>query len=509
MRGPPLNFLKYCNNKYGDTFTLHLGGKYMTFLFNEEDYQLIFTKNDQCVDFQDTVKPIITKCFSLKYVRYFTENNFTISNYFLFNSFKLSLLININNLKKKSAVKYSSDHKKVLDIVRLKLFSRSISEYFLPFSQSVIDTLSNSNYWPQLSGRTTNEYKTIYLTQSLRPITIMATLRSLFGKQIADVFQSKKLEKYFILFDDYFQFASAEIPQMFLYHFSHSKSKLLKIADYLISTYPSTARSPLQHLYKYTYSGGYYNGGNNNEHSIIDQELNDNDDHKAQTIGEILKLELDETVLRNWILTIMWASAANTVPSLFWVFHYLIKNEEYLNATVKEIDEILQGRDVTSLEYEEFLQFGHVKMAIQETFRLIAPPFVVRGVKKDIVTKEGYNIPPGHLICICPFWIHRRESLYQNPEVWDPYRWKSIALSDDPSYQRFVHLAFSAGKYRCPGKSFAYFAIAIVVISVLSKYSIRYPTSNPKFKEPTIDLTHFIGVSKAKEDVLIEVRPRK
>lgn len=52
----PLNYIKQTNDKHGDIFTIHVAGKWMTFLMNADSYQHFFSAHT--VDFQAAVLPI-------------------------------------------------------------------------------------------------------------------------------------------------------------------------------------------------------------------------------------------------------------------------------------------------------------------------------------------------------------------------------------------------------------------------------------------------------------------
>ena len=60
-----MDFIKQCQTKYGDTFTLHLAGRHLTFLMNPEDLEVFFSRDESVVDFRFATQPFLSRCFGV------------------------------------------------------------------------------------------------------------------------------------------------------------------------------------------------------------------------------------------------------------------------------------------------------------------------------------------------------------------------------------------------------------------------------------------------------------
>eukprot|EP01100_Stratorugosa_tubuloviscum_P003590 TRINITY_DN1874_c0_g2_i1.p1 TRINITY_DN1874_c0_g2~~TRINITY_DN1874_c0_g2_i1.p1 ORF type:complete len:158 (-),score=25.95 TRINITY_DN1874_c0_g2_i1:25-498(-) len=78
-KGPPITFLKNCYDKYGKIFTIHVGGRYMTFIFDKNEYKTFFFSPSEIVDFQKATQPFLCRCFGMEEKSYsqFHEDTLT------------------------------------------------------------------------------------------------------------------------------------------------------------------------------------------------------------------------------------------------------------------------------------------------------------------------------------------------------------------------------------------------------------------------------------------------
>ncbi|CAE6394570.1 unnamed protein product [Rhizoctonia solani] len=112
------------------------------------------------------------------------------------------------------------------------------------------------------------------------------------------------------------------------------------------------------------------------------------------------------------------------------------------------------------LEYLPYL-----RNLVQEVLRwkVVFPLGILHTCTQDNVYK-GYSIPKGAVVIGNTWAISRDETLYDQPEVFNPDRF------NDPSVPRAPE--FGWGRRKCPGAHYAESLLAISIASILAAYDI-------------------------------------
>ena len=296
------------------------------------------------------------------------------------------------------------------------------------------------------------------LFQWIRELNFVVTLSALFGTAIEQ--EDNSLIKAFHQFDGWFELASSNIPHIFLPKFTKAKARLLKCAQKLVLLYPEEP------------------------------------EHSPPLTAELMRKELGKDGLENWLLAMIWAGEANTIPTLFWTIYYLVDHPRYLQRTEEEIAQTLNGRDLSELSFKDIMSISTLKNALNETIRLHSPPIIVRGARQPVKVKD-YTVPQGHFLCLSPFWIQRDDAIFDNATAWNPDRWNY-----DKSMKEKPFLAFGQGKYRCPGQSFAYAGMMLALCNVFSLYRFEFPS---QFQPPEIDMNNLVGMTKPLHDISVQI----
>lgn len=299
----------------------------------------------------------------------------------------------------------------------------------------------------------------INLLSKIRELNFIVTLSALFGNEIEKQ-DKQKLTKAFHEFDGWFEIASSNIPHFALTKFTNAKKMLLNCTKNLAKNYLEKPSS------------------------------------SPPLTAEVMRSELGLEGLENWLLALMWAGEANTIPVLFWSIYYLTENPEYLKRVENELNEKLNGKDISELSYKELMNIDSLKNALYETIRLHSPPIIVRGTLEPVKLKD-YVVPKGHFICLSPFWIQRDENFYENATTWNPDRW-----NDTEKMKNAPFFAFGQGKYRCPGQSFAYTGNLIALSVLITTLNFEFPA---QFSPPNVDMNNLVGVTKPLKDIKVRI----
>jgi cytochrome P450 len=118
---------------------------------------------------------------------------------------------------------------------------------------------------------------------------------------------------------------------------------------------------------------------------------------------------------------------------------------------------------------------------IRETLRIApAAPWTTR-IAADDVAIGGYSVPKGTEVVISIFHTHRSEPCYDNPNRFDPSRWRRIR----PDV--FEYSAFSAGSRACIGSGFALLEMKVVLAMILRRFRLELYSRRPV--DPVLNIT--------------------
>lgn len=398
-RAKPALFLRQCQDTYGSVWTLHVAGRYMTFLTDPAMFPTYFNTSEDVIDFQNATQPFLSRGFGVAKASYFAHHN------------------------------------AALECVRAKLLPKHLSTHY---------TAGLCNKFVHVFIEDWDDKGTGNLYEMIKQAIFWSSADLLFGiskeNGLLDDPKDKSLLADFEHFDEDFELASSSIPHLFLSRFRHSKKRLL---DFLATT------------------SAFYKREEQKERKAGTS--------KSFLLGrEILDSVGEGHGSNSWLLAILWAAEANTIPAIFWTITYLLSHPAELAHVRKEVDAKMKAKSGV-LTYDDFASLQRVGNAVTETLRLKSAPIIVRATQQPL-SVGNYTVPAGHFLCLSPLWSQRDERLYADPDAFKPDRWNDI---DKDGRDRLNFIAFGAGKYRCPGKFFAYHEITVFVALVLYHYELE------------------------------------
>jgi cytochrome P450 len=192
--------------------------------------------------------------------------------------------------------------------------------------------------------------------------------------------------------------------------------------------------------------------------------------------------QMDDTQLRNEVLTMLLAGHETTATALTWVWAMLDRHPQVAARLQDELASVLGGRTPTAADIPNL---PYTRMIIDETLRLYPPVYIMsRKVQADDEI-GGFRIPRGSSIDISPFVTHRHPAFWKQPEQFDPERFTPEQVA---ARHKYAYIPFSTGPRMCIGNSFALFEAALVLATIAQRYQLRVPANHSLAITPLVTL---------------------
>jgi cytochrome P450 / NADPH-cytochrome P450 reductase len=181
--------------------------------------------------------------------------------------------------------------------------------------------------------------------------------------------------------------------------------------------------------------------------------------------GEVL----DDTNIRNQVITFLIAGHETTSGALSFALHYLVKNPTVLAKARAEVDALWGDQELPQPTYEEVGKLRYVRQVLNEALRLwpTAAAFSREAVVDTTIGK--YPIKKGQWVIVLAPMLHRDAVWGDNVEAFDPSRF-------DPEREkaRPVHAfkPFGTGERACIGRQFALHEATLLLGMIIHRYRL-------------------------------------
>ena len=184
---------------------------------------------------------------------------------------------------------------------------------------------------------------------------------------------------------------------------------------------------------------------------------------------------------------IVSAGLGTTATVIQWMFIYIAAYPDIKKQLHEEIGKVIGTERQVKIEDMAFMPF--TKACIYEILRhtSIAPLALPHAAIRE-ARINGYLIPKGTLVFPNLWSVSRDETIWKNPELFDPKRF----LTDDgkafDKKKGFLVLTFGCGMRRCPGEQLALIQIFIFFVTLLQKLDINEDKNHPVEFESLVSL---------------------
>ena len=139
------------------------------------------------------------------------------------------------------------------------------------------------------------------------------------------------------------------------------------------------------------------------------------------------------------------------------------------------------------LNYEILSKMDFLHRGMKESLRLHPPlimlmRYVHEAFDCETIKGETIHVPRGDIICTSPTFSHRLESVYKDPDAYDPDRFGPGREED--KQKPFSFIGFGGGRHSCMGETFAYMQVKIIWSLLLRKFDFELVSNGGAIPEP-------------------------
>jgi cytochrome P450 len=177
--------------------------------------------------------------------------------------------------------------------------------------------------------------------------------------------------------------------------------------------------------------------------------------------------------VRDQVVTIFMAGHETTAQALAWTWYLLSQHPAVEAKLHEELASVCEGR---TPRHEDVANLPYARMVLEEAMRLYPPAHTLG--RQPIAADEvlGHRIPAGATVLIVPWMLHRKPSLWERPDRFEPERFSAERAAARP---RFTYLPFGAGPRICIGAAFAMEEGILILATIAQRYRLRLKPGHP------------------------------
>lgn len=204
------------------------------------------------------------------------------------------------------------------------------------------------------------------------------------------------------------------------------------------------------------------------------------------TVDEETGERMDDTQLRDELLTMFSAGHETTSTALSWTMHELMLNPDIDTKLRAEIAAV--GGAPVSLE--TLMRMPYLDAVLKESMRLHPPIWMVARCAESDDVLGGHHLPKGDLVFVSQWVLHRHPKLWQDPLRFDPSRF----LVEDTTRHKYAFFPFLGGPRKCIGDQLALLEAKIILTTLMSRTRIERVPGHKVIEDAAVSLRMLHGL---------------
>ena len=198
---------------------------------------------------------------------------------------------------------------------------------------------------------------------------------------------------------------------------------------------------------------------------------------------------MNETQLRDEVVTLMLAGHETSANALAWTLHLLGIHPDIEQRLYDEIGKVVGDNPASAAD---LLQMPYLKQVVQESMRIYPPVWAVARRSEEPGEYNGFYIPEKSYIGIVPYALHRDPKYWPEPTRFDPDRFSPENAKGRHSY---CYLPFAAGPRACIGASMAMLEIQLVLVQIVRRFKLAMVANHPIDSVAKVTLRPLHGIA--------------
>ncbi len=200
---------------------------------------------------------------------------------------------------------------------------------------------------------------------------------------------------------------------------------------------------------------------------------------KDEDTGEYM----DDSQLRDEVITLFMAGHETTAVALTWISVLLARHPHIQDKVIEELCEVLPNGKMP--DYYDVRQMQYLRCVVDEAMRIYPPAWVVgrKTIHEDTI--KGFHIPPNTNVVMPIIAVHRDPDIWEKPMDFVPERFFPENIKDKHKYAYFP---FGGGPRLCIGNNFSYMSMYMLLAILLPKFRFYLPKDYREELNPLITL---------------------
>jgi len=251
------------------------------------------------------------------------------------------------------------------------------------------------------------------------------------------------------------------------------------------------------------HAAGIFNEFDKSVDRLLNERGRSPDAEPKDLLARLIAARDDETgggmtakEVRDQVVTIFMAGHETTAQTMSWTWYLLSQHPAVEAKLHEELATVLRGRTPRS---EDLSNLRYTRMVIDEAMRLYPPAHTLSRAPLTADEVLGERIPAGATVLIVPWMLHRKPSLWERADRFEPERFAPERAASRP---RFAYIPFGAGPRICIGAAFALAEATLILATIAQRYRLHLKPGFPVEPQGLITLRPRYGLR-----MLLERRP--
>jgi sterol 14alpha-demethylase len=196
--------------------------------------------------------------------------------------------------------------------------------------------------------------------------------------------------------------------------------------------------------------------------------------------------ELTVEEISGLLLAALFAGQHTSSITSTWMGFMLLNDKAKVEPKILEEQKAVMAKYNDTITFEALEEMEYLHCCMKETLRMFPPLVLLMRMVKKSQKFNDMVIPKGDIIVACPPVSHRIESVFPEPNKYDPDRFH---VRNEGS-QKHDFIAFGQGRHKCLGTHFAFLQVKTIFSLLFRKYDMELVTPGT---EPIVDYNSIVA----------------